>query len=192
MENFYKELPDNYIEYKVIDAKKKSTVIWFNVISILLAFIIVGLFYVLLKPKINNLLYVSISLLVFIISMIIYVIFHELVHGLFYKIFTKEKLTFGLTLSVAFCGVPNIYVSKKTAFFSVLAPFVIFSIIFLLGIFLIPNDYAKSILILLFGIHIGGCIGDLYVAFILIKSRGKILMNDTGPKQTFYKYVSNN
>ena len=46
------------------------------------------------------------------------------------KIFTKQKLTYGFSLTYAYCGVPNIYVRKKEAIIACLAPLVIFSIIF--------------------------------------------------------------
>ena len=40
----------------------------------------------------------------------------------------------------------------------------------------------------LFSIHFGGCVGDLYViGLFLFRFRDpRTLMNDTGPKQTFY------
>ncbi|MGM9971250.1 MAG: DUF3267 domain-containing protein [Anaeroplasmataceae bacterium] len=189
MENFYKELPDNYKEYKVIDAKKSSTMVWFTIVNIIVTVLAIVPFFFIFKFNFKEYLnYLSIVLFIFCLAMILYIILHELVHGLFYKLLTKEKLTFGITLTVAFCGVPNIYVSKKTALIAVLAPFVFFSIVFLSLIFLLPYEMVKLIFILLFGVHFGGCIGDLYVAFILFKSKGNILMNDTGPKQTFYKY----
>ncbi|MGM9969247.1 MAG: DUF3267 domain-containing protein [Anaeroplasma sp.] len=188
MNRFYKELPDNYEKFKTIDANKISTGIFLNLIAFIMIFIVTIPFFIFFRFELDNLMSLSVSLLVLCILMLVYLILHELVHGLFYKIFTKEKLTFGLSFSVAYCGVPNLYVSKMVAIISALAPFVIFSIVFLLGIFIIPNDYAKLILIILFGIHFGGCFGDLYVSFLLLKNKGKILMNDTGPKQTFYRY----
>lgn len=37
----------------------------------------------------------------------------QLIYGMTYKIFTGAKLSFGLALTVVFCGVPEIYVCKK-------------------------------------------------------------------------------
>ena len=41
---------------------------------------------------------------------------------------------------------------------------------------------------ILFAIHFGGCIGDLYMtALLLFRYKDpRTLMNDTGPKQTIY------
>src|SRR5690606_17497437 len=116
---------------------------------------------------------------------------HELTHGSVYKIYTKQKLKFGLTLFVVYCGVPNIYVNIKVALTSVSAQFVLYSIILIPILILISANLIYLSLLLVFGIHFSGCVGDLYVTYILLKSKGKILMNDTGPKQTFYKYEEN-
>ena len=115
-----------------------------------------------------------------------YVILHELTHGLVYKIMTKQKLTFGISLSCAFCGVPKIFVTRKTALFSILAPFVVYSLIFLPILILIPANMICLAILLVFGTHTSGCVGDLYGTIVLASLKGELLMNDTGPKQTFF------
>lgn len=187
--NYYKELPECYIEDKVIDAKDKKTSFKFILYSTLLLILTcVALFprvFSLRDNRDSNLLIVDIA---FIISMFAYIVLHELTHGLVYKIMTHEKLTFGMTLTVAYCGVPNLYVTKKTALLSILAPFTVFAVLLLPPIFIIDDLYICAALSLIFAIHFSGCVGDLYGAIVLIfKYKGKdILMNDTGPKQTFY------
>lgn len=189
MDNYYKELPENYEKYYEIDAKNNKIGIILNVVALVLTIASILPFVFIYDFKIEVNLYTALMLLILAVSLVVYMILHELVHGLVYKLLTHEKLTFGLTLTVAFCGVPNIYVSKKTALLAVYAPFVVFTITFLLCIFLIPDLTIKLLFVILFGLHFGGCIGDLYVGFLLLKSKGNILMNDTGPKQTFYKEV---
>ena len=56
-----------------------------------------------------------IAVVVFLVSLVLYLVLHELVHGAVYKALTHQKLTFGFTLTVAFCGVPDVYTSRKTA-----------------------------------------------------------------------------
>ena len=53
--------------------------------------------------------------LVFFLMLVLYILLHELVHGAAYKLLTGRKLTFGLTLSVAYCGVPDIFVYRNAA-----------------------------------------------------------------------------
>lgn len=126
---------------------------------------------------------------------IVYIVGHELVHGIAYKSLTKEKLTFGVSLTCAFCGVPKIYTYRKTALIAILSPLITFTII-LVPLMVITygiNIYLYTIVAVLFSGHLGGCVGDIYVAFLfLIKYRSnKTLMNDTGPKMTFYVYDEN-
>jgi len=186
MKNHYHELPLGYKKIKVIDAKNKKTILLFNLAAIMmLALAIVS--FLLFKPVALPIKLSLPFILVLMIGMISYIVLHELTHGFVYKIYTKEKLTFGLTLSVAFCGVPHIYVSKKVALIAVLAPFIVFSILLIPILIVIPANSIYLALVFIFAIHFSGCVGDLYVAFTLLRLKGKVLMNDTGPKQTFYQ-----
>ena len=195
MENYYKELPEGYKEALVVDAKEKKTSILFTVFSFVLMALplaVILLTFGGLKPIIEE--YGRTKMLiadaVFAVSIILYLVLHELVHGVAYKALTHQKLTFGFTLTVAFCGVPDVYTSRKTALIALLAPFVTFSVI------LIPftiwfysfNRLYYLLSGILFSIHFGGCIGDLYMTYLLLfrYKDPRTLMNDTGPKQTIY------
>ena len=189
MPNFYKELPENAKVVKTIDAKNKKTMLIFNLVAILImvASILPIVIFKDFTLKDIDPTEMLIGLLIYLVGTVIYIILHELTHGVVYKTMTKEKLTFGLTLSCAFCGVPNIYVTKKTALLSILAPFVVYTVILLPLIIILPANMINLALVLIFGTHTSGCVGDLYGTFVLLKLKGNILMNDTGPKQTFYK-----
>lgn len=187
MEKYYNELPSGYKAYKVIDATNKKTIIWLNVIAIAMMILAIVPFIVLKPVDVSNTdLYLP-FLIILLLGMFLYIVLHELTHGLVYKLYTKQKLTFGITLFVAFCGVPNIYVSKKVSLMAVLAPFVTYSIILIPIILIIPNNLIYLAFLMIFSIHFSGCVGDLYVTYILLNSKGAVLMNDTGPKQTFYR-----
>lgn len=196
--NFENELPNGYRQVYYINAKDVKIGLIFNFIALVVLIIVEVISFNLLKlydkPLSElidynpiNLFYGSIVLL---LSMIVYTILHELVHGIAYKTLTKEKLTFGLSWSCAFCGVPKIYTYRKTAIIAVIAPFAVFSIILLLLLavlyFLSPLYYL--IISFVFGLHLGGCSGDLYVLYLfLVKFKNKnTLMKDTGPEQFFY------
>ena len=190
MNKYYLELPENYKLDKTIDMKKMSTNIFLNVLNIL--FVIIS--FLILIPlkfkeiKFDNLIELSIVMFIALIGFIIYIVLHELTHGLFYKIFTKQKLTFGVSLTYAYCGVPNIYVRKKEAIIACLSPLIIFSIIFLTLIFILPPNYINLSIIILFSFHFGGCSGDIYLSLILlIKYKKDTYIKDTGPTQYIYK-----
>lgn len=129
----------------------------------------------------------------FLALMLAYIVLHELVHGLFYKTLTGEKLTFGISWSCAFCGVPNIYTYRRTALLSAAAPLVIFTVLMLpvqiMLFFVHPVCYWMMALV--FGIHLGGCCGDGYLLLLLFTrfKDPRTLVRDTGPEQ--YIYVPN-
>ena len=190
MNKYYLELPENYKLDKTIDMKKMSTNIFLNVLNIL--FVIIS--FLILIPlkfkeiKIDNLIELSIVMFIALIGFIIYIVLHELTHGLFYKIFTKQKLTFGVSLTYAYCGVPNIYVRKKETIIACLSPLIIFSIIFLTLIFILPPNYINLSIIILFSFHFGGCSGDIFLSLILLtKYKKDTYIKDTGPTQYIYK-----
>ena len=186
MANYYKTPPEGYKEYKVIDATNKKVGLTLNLIALLLTVgLMVGLYFLLLagyKFLLNDLI---VFFIVMVVGYVLYIITHELLHGLAYKLLTKQKLTFGLTLTVAFCGLKEGYVNKKTALISILAPFVVHSIWMIPTMLLLPKGGLLLAIIFLFASHFGGCVGDFYGTITLLKAPSDVLMCDTGPKQTF-------
>lgn len=192
MKSYEAELPQNYKLVKTIDAKDSKVGIILNLIALAVMIVSVAVAWVLTGFDFSYIAeqgYASLlPLVVVLVILVVYIILHELVHGAAYKALTNQKLTFGLTLTVAFCGVPNIYVYRKTALIAVLAPFLVFLPIFTAIPFFLNNAYYKLLASFVWGMHVGGCCGDLWVTGVLLfKFRDKtVLMNDTGPKQTFY------
>lgn len=198
--HYFWELPEGYNLVKVIDAKDKKTVAILNICSVVIGFGLSFLFFLSFARKSGTDSFIKafrsyaqdkeriIAFLVFIVCLFAYIVLHELVHGLFYKIFTHEKLTFGLTLSVAYCGVPNLYVKKNPMLLTTLAPFLTFSIILGSALLIVKEPLIHCLIGVLFSVHASGCSGDLWVGFeLLTRFRNKdVLMNDTGPKQSFY------
>ena len=182
------ELPCGYTEKFTIDAKSKKTAIIMNIACLLITAAIIAVAYIIIKPTAFFGNYSFARNIIFIAAIFLYIILHELVHGIAYKLTTGRKLTFGLTISVAYCGVPDIYVYRKTALIALLAPFVVFIPVFLIPALLFTNAWDKLYCTILLAIHIGGCVGDLYDTLIyLFRFRSPdTLMRDTGPKQTFY------
>lgn len=191
MKNYYRELPDGFTENYSIDAKNKKFGIIFNVVALVVAIVVFLICYFTkfygaeIEYSANTF---SIFWLGLVVILIGYLIVHELTHGLFYWLFTKQKLTFGITWSVAFCGLKEGYVNKLTSLITTLAPFVIHSIWMVLVIALVSASPWILVLTVVFALHIGGCVGDIYVAFILLIKYNKkqVLVSDNGTKQTFY------
>ena len=186
--HFETELPAGYREAYTVDAKSNKVEVLFTLGSLLLTAAIFAVAALIIRPQ-GFMDHYSISRnLIALGAMVAYIILHELTHGAAYKLLTRQKLTFGFTLTVAFCGVPEIYVYRTAALISLLAPFVVFDVVFGLAAALLRDPWDKTYAAFLLALHIGGCIGDLYgTGLYLFRFRdGRTLMRDTGPKQTFY------
>ncbi len=193
MKHFEYTLPSGYKQAKVIDAGSKKLGIILNLIALLVTAIIVGATVLILKPQ-NIMEDMTLDakyflrLAIYFVILFGYIVLHELVHGAAYKLLTKQKLKFGMTLTVAYCGVPDIFVYRKAALIALLAPFTVFLPLFAAPIFLLAADVDKIFCAFMLGMHIGGCSGDLYISFLYaVKFKDpSVLMQDTGPKQIFY------
>ena len=191
--NYELELPQNYDLIYQIDAKSKKVGVIFTVVSLVVLFVVLGIAVIPLIGNFNveladtKYLY---AYLVFMVTMCAYIVLHELVHGIAYYGLTKQKLTFGLTWSCAFCGVPNIYCYRKTALIALVSPLIVFTLVFVpLTIwlyFIDPIYYLMSAFVL--GLHLGGCCGDIFMTYLLLTrfKNKKTLIKDTGPAQYIY------
>ena len=192
--NFTRELPDGYRLVKTVDAGDKRFGLLMNLWALVLSAVAGGGgFFLKFRgdpssafPDLGNIWVFEGWLFGLLAALLVYLVLHELTHGAVYRLLTGEKLTFGIKLTCAFCGVPNVYVTRKTALLSLLAPFTVFSVGFLVPFFLLSGPLSFLFLVL-FALHFGGCAGDLYdTALLLFCLKGKLLMRDTGPKQSFY------
>lgn len=192
--NAYKELPEGYTLAKEVDAAgNKKLAVLFNLAALLLTAAVFCAGCLIrfrglppLALMLENLWALEGMLGLFLLGMLAYLVLHELTHGAVYKLLTGEKLTFGIRPSCAYCGVPNIFVTRKTALLAVLAPFALFTLLFL-PLIALRSSYCALLFLLLFALHAGGCVGDLYCAYLLLfRLKGPLLMKDTGPKQSFY------
>ncbi len=195
---FEKELPEGYKQVYYLNAKDTKVGLIMNLVAFLVLGVVMGLAAIpLIVNQVNlwAILMTGDPLLllimgVFFVAMIVYIILHELVHGAVYKAMTREKLSFGLSWSCAFCGVPEIYTYRKTALSSVVAPLIVFTVLLLpltaWMYFVHPIAYLAAAF--LFGMHLGGCSGDIYVAYLfLFKYKdSRVLMRDTGPEQYMF------
>lgn len=190
MKRFESKLPEGYREAYRIDAKNKKTGVLLNVIALVLT---VGTILI-LWPLLNMpdgeeaLLLSPLRFLLFAAALLGTLVLHELTHGAAYKLLTRQKLSFGITPLCAYCGLPDLYVTRRTALIAVLAPFVLFSLLLGALTAFLPLWVDRFFAALLFAIHFGGCAGDLLVAALLLfRFRSPdVLLRDTGPAQIFY------
>ena len=179
-------LPEGYREAFHIDATSIRTAIALNAAAAVIMIAGIVLSFCIIRS--SDISFSMLGPLLFFFFLFLYLAAHELVHGAAYKLMTGQKLTFGITFSAAFCGVPEIYVYRRTALISLLAPFTVFTAVFLGAALLNPGDLYKLLFAILLSIHIGGCAGDLYgtMLFLFRFRSPDALMRDPGPVQTFY------
>ncbi len=188
-------LPEGYVQVRHINAKDVKFGIIFNIISIVTLAVVMAIAFVPLCLR-DDASYelgsweLSLLLLAFSAALILYVVLHELIHGAVYKALTRQKLTFGMSWSCAFCGVPNVYTYRRTALLALVAPLTLFTLILVpltVALYAVnPWYYLASAFVL--GMHLGGCSGDVYVTgLLLFKYRSpRILLRDTGPEQFIF------
>ena len=196
-QNYCRELPAGYTQAYYLNCKKISVGLIFTVISLVVLVLVMALSAVpmMLGAQPGSAVelegFAALGVMYgFLALMLVYIVLHELVHGIFYKALTGEKLTFGISWSCAFCGVPNIYTYRRTSIISAAAPLVLFTAIMLpvqiVLFFVHPLLY--WMMALLFGIHLGGCCGDGFlILLLLVKYKDpRVLVRDTGPEQYIY------
>lgn len=197
--NFENSIPQDYVLVKYVDAKSdKKLITIYTLLSCVPLFILLPILILIawycsdykISDSLQNVFGLSIPLLIMCIALFIYIVLHEFVHGITYKILTGSKLTFGLTLAVAFCGVPEIYVRKKASIAALIMPFFVFSVIFIaatIGLWFVSPLYG-ILSGVVFSLHLGGCVGDLHWTLMYLTKfkHCNTLMRDTGPKQWLY------
>ena len=197
-QNFERELPSGYRQAMYINAKNAKFGIIFNLIAVAVFVLVMAFAFISLKLS-DSLSFeafeteyfkLAIAYFVLLAGIVGYIVLHEIVHGIAYKALTGEKLTFGMSWSCAFCGVPHIFTYRRTAIIAVVAPLAVFTLLLIPALVLLYYSSPLYYLIFaaIFGLHLGGCSGDIYVLYLLIvKFKDKrTLMRDTGPEQYFY------
>lgn len=184
-------LEENYELKKEIDMKKSKKLsigltiasLIIMIVALILCFIIRNIF----NQKLDLILDI-LQLFVLLVSMIFYIIFHELTHALVMKfVLPKEKLNFGLTLTVAYVGMKKAYFSKKHYILISLAPVVVWGIIFTILLIITKDSTWFIVVALLQALNLSGAVGDYYCTYLTIKSTKDVLVNDDGASMRFYE-----
>ncbi|MBQ9729712.1 MAG: DUF3267 domain-containing protein [Clostridia bacterium] len=196
MKAFETEIPEGYVEKLHINATDKKTGLIFNGIAFLVLIAVLAVVIPTSNGSLSNMIsenvmFLALACVVIGGGLTVYMVLHELVHGLAYKLLTKQKLTFGMTWSCAFCGVPNVFVYRKTALIALTAPLITFTVV-LLPALIFAGVYGSWLYIplgIIFGMHLGGCSGDAYLTWLLLTRfrSGETLVRDTGPEQFIYQ-----
>lgn len=187
-------LPDGYVQTGEINLKKnKGLAIILNVLAFVIfvvSFYLLSVFGAVVRTGSINLggSLSAASMLLLMGTTVFILIFHELIHGLFFWIFSRSKPVFALRPLYAYAGAPTWFFPNRQYAITALGPLVIIDAVGLLLIFLVPVSWIYLITFLA-ALNTGGAIGDILVAFRLIKLSPTCFANDTGDVVTFYEHA---
>lgn len=167
-------------EFNLLEDKKILTIL--NIASIPLILIFAVLF-ILLSSLTHDLGKIDtdfsgLELLLGVGILFILVVIHELIHGLFFKVFNPNgKVAFGFKNGMAYATSPNSFYSKWKFIIILLSPFVFITvalyILMLLGVI-------NAIVFTIFAsLHASCCVGDFYMTFLVAKQAKGVLVEDT-------------
>ena len=113
------------------------------------------------------------------------IIFHELIHGIFFKLFNKEgKVKFGFKNGLAYATSPNSFYSRWQFLLILLAPFVLITLI--LWLLYAYREISPYAFVWLASFHGSACIGDFYFCYLVTKAPAHSYVEDTEQGINFY------
>jgi hypothetical protein len=117
--------------------------------------------------------------LLFIFSLVFMLFFHEVIHGIFFYIFTGTRPVIGFKSVYAYAGAPDWYIRKNYFLIITLSPVVIITLAgFVLMLFLKPP--LLSLVFLLVTANAAGSAGDIWMSILLMKKPSESYVNDSG------------
>lgn len=114
---------------------------------------------------------------------------HEGIHGLFFKLFSPgSKVKFGYMSGMLYATAPGEVYSRKQYAIIILMPFIVITAVLLLLMSAFPHVSYKYLL----AIHTGGCAGDFYYVYLMMKYRDLKYAEDTNVGMTLYEIQPDN
>ncbi len=182
------DCPENYRVIYTLDVKNKKLALLLNVLALLIAVImvIIASLYIPLDTLFETAEMDSLIMkcTVLIVGLIVYLVLHELVHGLFMKLFSDAKVRFGFTGLVAYAASDG-YFHKKAYLVIALAPVVIWGVVLLAANLMVSASWFWVVYTLQI-CNIAGAAGDVFITLKLLSMPSTILIHDVGTTMAIY------
>jgi hypothetical protein len=136
---------------------------------------------------------VSIDLLgalLVLVVLIVSILLHELVHGLFFWLFSRHRPEFGVGPGYAFAAMPDWFYPKYQYLAIALSPLMVLTALGVLASAFVPMVWLNMLLTGMI-INAGGAIGDMYVAWRIALEPEQIWVKDTGDGFQVYRQQGN-
>jgi hypothetical protein len=190
-------LPDGYIQTHEFNlAKNKRLAILLNIVGFIifvLSFVLLGLFVRWVRPDLSTITFTirgDVSALLQLLGLFLLValimVVHELIHGLFFWVFTRSKPTYALRPAYAYAAAPDWFILVRQYWIIGLAPLVLIDAIGILLILLAPAGWILTILLLV-ALNTAGSIGDMLITARLLRLSPAGLAKDTGDSVCFFE-----
>jgi hypothetical protein len=187
-----KTLPEGYAQSGEINLKKnKQLAIILNVAAVLVAiavFVILAIFAAPVRPGILRLSgsFTTWTLLIQLGLMVLLFTLHELIHGIFFWVFTRSRPVFAVRALYACAGAPDWYIPARQYAVVTIGPLAVIGTVGVLLMLLVPESWVLVIAFLV-ALNTGGAVGDLLVFNRIFKLPRTSFANDTGDVITFYE-----
>ncbi len=112
-------------------------------------------------------------------------ILHEAIHGLGFWLATGSRPRFGIGRGYAFAAAPEWYLPRSRYLWIGLAPLLVISALGILLIVFGPRELIAPALLVAV-MNASGAVGDLWVAWTLLRQPGEMLANDRGDEVRLY------
>ena len=113
-----------------------------------------------------------------------YIVLHELTHAAVMKLFSRDRVRFGLQMGMAYAGSDTLF--RRTHYLAVaLAPVTLWGLVFLALNLLLPGDWFWPVYVLQL-LNLSGAAGDLYVSWMFARRKDAFLVQDTGLEMTVF------
>ncbi len=123
-------------------------------------------------------------LLVMVVGLFAYIILHELVHGVFMRLFSRQRVKYGFTVLYAYAG-SDAYFDKSSYIIIALAPVIVWGAVLAVICALLPPAWFWPIYIIQIS-NLAGAAGDFYVTARFARLPRDILVRDTGVSMTVF------
>lgn len=185
-----RDLPSIYRYYKTLNLSSRRTSLWLNLAAVPLLVLFGWLFgrIIIWLRSINPFptgvlsFFTTISgwkLLAFPISIVLMLVLHEMIHGLFFWIFTRERPRFALKAGYAFAAAPEWYLPGPQYIVVGLSPFILITIICLaLSVLMTPSWSPYLLFVATF--NAAGALGDLIVVGWVLRQPHSVMIKDEG------------
>jgi hypothetical protein len=193
-----KDLPEGYRVLKEIDlSKNKKVALLINLAAVPLVFLFGWLFLNLARTTspstdstnplllIDGITYLLIVLIGVLLVVALTTILHELVHGIFFKLFTKERPRYGFKGLYAYAAAPEWYLPRYQFIVVSLAPLVLLTLGGVALMQFIPQPWVLLVVIGL-TMNAAGAVGDIFAASWTLLRPGEALVRDAGIALTVY------